>query len=422
MNGRGGKIDVSCYVALGDSLAAGYVDGALCYSGQLNSYPNLIASQFKMIGGGEFRQPLIDPASVGMGFSGNSCMVLRSFPGGTEPNLATLSYLASRGDASVFFKNEYDRTGPYNNFGLPGVKATALLASGLGDPQKGPGYYNPFFTRMTSDPVTASVLSDALLLKPTFFSLFIGNNDALSFALTGGTMDSITPPFGPPGHGFEGSIAAIINELTAIGAKGVIANIPDITSVPFFVSLPYNGLLLDANEARELNTKYAAFNITLVPGKNPFVVSVNENVIRKAEKGEMILSEIVLDNLRESYLSGKEPIPKKYVLTAPEISKIQSTIKEYNSILEQLAKDNGLAFVDVNTLLKSSRPNMIYKCASRNFIYSAKGVYSLDGLHPNALGQAVLANEFIKAINRTYGSEVPLISGMDQRKKILSRQ
>jgi hypothetical protein len=421
MAGQGGKIDVSCYVALGDSLASGYTDGALCYSGQLNSYPNLIAAQLKMIGGGEFKQALIHPDSVGMGFSGNSCLILRSIPGNTEPNSVTLSYLASQGDMSIFMSNDYARYGPFNNLGLPGVKATALLTAGLGDPQNGPGYYNPFFTRMASNVVTASVLSDALLLKPTFFSLFIGNNDALSFALTGGTMDSITPPYGLPGIGFEGSIRTIVDELTGIGAKGVIGNIPDIGSIPFFTALPFNGLLLNAESVKVLNNLYRSSDINFTEGKNPFVISTAEGKIRKIEAGELILSEIVLDVSRDIFLSGKEPIPKKYVLTKPEILKIETTIKEYNIILAQTAKEKGLAFVDINALLKRARSNMIYKCASRNFSYQKKGVYSLDGLHPNVFGQTVLANEFIKAVNLNYGSLIPLISNINYRNKMVSR-
>ena len=73
MNAQGKKnIDVTRYVALGDSITSGYTDGALCYYGQQNAYPKLIAEQFKLIGGGPFKQPDVMPGSVGIGFSGNS--------------------------------------------------------------------------------------------------------------------------------------------------------------------------------------------------------------------------------------------------------------------------------------------------------------------------------------------------------------
>ena len=41
------KIDLSRYVAIGDSITAGYADGALYFDGQKNAYPNILAAQFK---------------------------------------------------------------------------------------------------------------------------------------------------------------------------------------------------------------------------------------------------------------------------------------------------------------------------------------------------------------------------------------
>src|ERR1035437_5161188 len=62
-----GKIDASRYVAVGNSITSGYADGALYYDGQINSFPNLIAGQLKLIGGGSFNQPLMLMSSVAVG-------------------------------------------------------------------------------------------------------------------------------------------------------------------------------------------------------------------------------------------------------------------------------------------------------------------------------------------------------------------
>ncbi|GBL35587.1 hypothetical protein EMGBS15_11820 [Filimonas sp.] len=48
-----GEADFSRYVAIGNSLTAGYTDGALYKDGQINSYPNMLASQFMQAGGEE---------------------------------------------------------------------------------------------------------------------------------------------------------------------------------------------------------------------------------------------------------------------------------------------------------------------------------------------------------------------------------
>ena len=54
-----GTANLSNYVAIGNSLAAGFSDGALFIDGQKASFPNLMATQFKLAGGGDFKQPLM---------------------------------------------------------------------------------------------------------------------------------------------------------------------------------------------------------------------------------------------------------------------------------------------------------------------------------------------------------------------------
>ncbi len=44
-----GEADFSNYVALGNSLTAGYADNALYITGQENSYPNILAQQFAKV-------------------------------------------------------------------------------------------------------------------------------------------------------------------------------------------------------------------------------------------------------------------------------------------------------------------------------------------------------------------------------------
>ena len=52
-----GSLNFSKYVAIGNSLTAGYADGGLYLEGQKVGYPNLIAEQLKQVGGGEFKSP-----------------------------------------------------------------------------------------------------------------------------------------------------------------------------------------------------------------------------------------------------------------------------------------------------------------------------------------------------------------------------
>jgi len=399
-------INLSCYVALGDSLTAGYADGALHYEGQQNSYVDIIARQFKTIGGGDFRQPLLNPGSVGINLTNTSRLVLKK-TNNPQTNDFSLTWLAEPGDSEALLQNIFGSHGPFNNTGVPGAKIISSLKPGYGNPAGGPGNYNPFFARMASHPPSSSILSDVLTLNPSFFSLFIGNNDALAYALTGGVEDAITPLAGPPGVGFAESLETLLQALTANGAKGVIANIPDLISVPFFTCIPYNGLLLSPEKAALLTSKYDFPGIHFQEGENLFLVSDTAGV-RHMKKGELILLDVLLDRNKSLYLTGEAPIPKKYFLAAAEITSIQDAITEYNLLIESVARSKKLAFVDVNALLKKVRKDRSYNSLSCNLDYT-KGVFSLDGLHPNPLGHALLANEFIKAINTTYRSAIPLV-------------
>src|ERR1700740_2744649 len=93
-------IDTSRYVAIGDSVTAGYSDGALYYDAQLTAYPNLLAAQLKTHGSVKFKQPLTDKDSIGIGFWGNSRLTLKHITDSNSPTM--LSYIAPQGDLNIF--------------------------------------------------------------------------------------------------------------------------------------------------------------------------------------------------------------------------------------------------------------------------------------------------------------------------------
>jgi lysophospholipase L1-like esterase len=406
------NIDLSRYVALGDSLTSGYKDGALFYEGQMFCYPKLLAEQFQT----KFHQALMPKDSVGIGFFANSRLVLTKESEGLS---SKISYLANNGDTQALLQNIYSQSGPFNNLGVPGAKATTLLVPGYGDKNKGESNYNVFFSRMTSDPINASILSDAMKIDPTFFSLFIGNNDVMAYALSGGTMDAITPTAGTPGYGFEESMTMIIKTLVSHGAKGVLSNLPSVHCIPFFNTIHYNDLLLDEDGARALNELHPKEGIGFHAGRNLFLAedTSRKNGKRLIEKGEMILLEILLDENKSDYLRGIKPVPKKYYLSLKQIQYIENALNAFNAIIKNLAGKYKLALVDADRLLRAMKENRIYNPVLMNVKYKSRDVFSLDGLHINKLGQALLANEFIKAINYTYGTHINKLNLTQFREK-----
>jgi len=61
-------VDFSKFVAVGNSMVGGFSDAALYLSGQQNSIPNIMATQFQTVGGGSFIQ-LLSVTKNGIGFS-----------------------------------------------------------------------------------------------------------------------------------------------------------------------------------------------------------------------------------------------------------------------------------------------------------------------------------------------------------------
>ena len=412
-----GSVNATRFVAIGNSITAGYADEALYYDGQQNSFVNLIAQQFKLIGGGEFKQPMMNPGSVGVGTKGNAPFKLDYATDCLGVSSLMPVPVADTGDVAAWSTSVYSSQGPFNNMGVPGAKVITALQAGYAGS-------NPFFYRMAANTSTSSMLSDAVAMDPTFFSIFLGNNDVLTYALTGATADAITPSAGAIGVGFDASFNALVNAMTANGAKGVVANIPDITSLPYFTTIPYNGLAINQAQADQLN---GALNglFTFEDGSNQFKSGNNQFIIedtsvafvysRPIVKGELIRLEVPLDKIKCGGMGALTPIPDEYVLTLSEIAKIQNAINSYNVTIKAVADAKGLAFVDVNSFLRSAQKGIIYNGVTLSSAFVTGGTFSLDGLHLNPIGQALLANEFIKAINSKYGSTIPQVDATKYR-------
>ncbi len=67
-----GSADFSTYVSLGNSLAAGFTDGALFKAAQEKSLPNILSQKFAIVGGGAFTQPLTNDNFGGLAGSKNT--------------------------------------------------------------------------------------------------------------------------------------------------------------------------------------------------------------------------------------------------------------------------------------------------------------------------------------------------------------
>ena len=524
-NYTSGDADFSTYVAVGNSLTAGYMDGTVSRVGQTYSFPNLLAQKFALVGGGEFTQPSYADDVNNLGGLMLRGMPIEFFTGDNEFK-TRLVIDASQGrpenivgTSTIEVSNINE--GPYNNMGVPGAKSFHLGVPNYGNiAGVAIGASNPYFVRMASNP-SATVLSDAMAKNPTFFTNWIGANDVLSYATGGGALadDPLTPtvdesllPTAAADHNSTGNTnpatygsnditnssvfasvySSIITTLTSNGAKGVVATVPSVTSIPYFTTVPYAPLtaaglgksLLPSGTVAEQTTAGAAamnqlnaalynnldavFTALGEPNRvnplnpnaaNPLLIydvdaadrsaqisgalqmqgvpAIQANVIgatfgkaRQTTSSDLVVlpasSVIGTVNVSASanpVLNGfgavntgvSYPMENKWVLTANEKAKVASATAAYNNSIRSIAASKGLAVADMNAIMNQLVSGLRIETGQ---VYTAnyfsgvanewKVLFSLDGVHPNARGYAVIANEIIKVINRHYNSNLPL--------------
>jgi lysophospholipase L1-like esterase len=489
-----GEANFSTYVAVGNSLTAGYMDGTVSRGSQMNSYPNLLAQQFALVGGGAFSQPsYADDVNNFGGLTlggmpiGNNRLVIDASQGRPETIAGASTIEVSALQAKA-----------YNNMGVPGAKSFHLLASGYGDlAGVALGLSNPYYVRHATSP-SATILGDAMSKAPTFFTNWIGANDVLSYATNGGAQSNGTAAaadhnstgnLNPATYGgnditnsstYANVYSTIINTLTSNGAKGVVCTVPSVTSIPYFTTVPYAPLsptalggstninALNAALYNNLDGIFTAFgepdrvNALTTTAANPLLITDVDAADRTAHItgaltptfGPTIAAEFgaAFGKCRQTTaadlvvlpasavigtpnanataamtgaganLNGVSyPLANKWVLTANEKVKVASATTAFNAAIVSIAAAKNtaaghtvVAVADMNAimnqLVSGIRTGNGSLYTANYFSGSATEgtvLFSLDGVHPNARGYAVIANEIIKVINRDFKARLP---------------
>jgi len=479
-----GEADFSTYVALGNSLTAGFADGALYITGQENSYPNILSKQFAFAGGGDFTQPLMDDNTGGLLIPGtdplsNRLVLAFDAMGNPGPSRFT-GATPTTSVANVL-------TGPFNNMGVPGARVYHLVsaAAGYGNiAGLATGQANPYFVRFASSP-TAAIIDDAVAQNPTFFSLWIGNNDILGYATSGGVGEdhNVTGNLMAGTYSgdditnnmvFAGAYNELVTKLAAGGTKGVLLNLPDVTSIPFFTTVPNNALVLDAATAASLTGFFQAvtgivtaqvagtgvplaqaqalasqYAITFSAGANRFLIKTevtptNPLGFRQMTEQELLLLTIDRGALAQGYGSvmltpevlqvlgilqaGGTPtaaqgamviaaisaIDDKDALDSGELDAISTARTSFNATIAGLAAANNLALYDAaSDLAQVADGGIAINGGVVTSQFVTGGGFSLDGVHPSPRGHAIVTNGILEAIKETYGVNLPAVDPSD---------
>ena len=382
-----GNADFSSFVSLGNSLTAGVSDGGLYEEAQKNSFPNLIA---KMVEVDKFEQPIM--SGNGFGFTDED--------GRLSLNLSTFSIdvLAPGSE-----KNR-NLNRAYNNLGIPLIRAEQMYTSTT-SVQADTNHFVDKILRGSG----RTAIHEALSLNPTILTLWVGNNDVLEAAALG--MADENRQYTSKEE-FTTHFNNIINELTAnTNAPIYVANIFDITDLPYFTSLPPS---------------------VVSGGNKTYLFGDCENGVRQLTDDDLLLFWALPDYFGfltlPNTISANTALNDTLILDREEVQEIQNVIDDYNDIIQNSVNSNSqLHLVDIHSLFKSIENNG-YDFDGTNYSnnlieFTEEGfidinplqstLFSIDGLHPRGFGYAAIANSFISKINNTQNANIPLVEASD---------
>ncbi len=436
------------YASIGNSLTAGYMDGGVCINGQLSSYPRLIAQQMGLdvsVGNSEFTQPYVampgiggsdenDPSKVNgvLYFDGSGLEVLG------QHNLVDIADPSSPNNPLILRTLPV----PYDNHGVPGAYLHDVMYAydALTSAKVGNSFFlfnnrASLFGNSTVAPSagpppspgweTSSMFWQTIAAGPSLTTVWIGNNDILYGATDGDPAigENITDAatFEAEFAAMLGTLAGALVQRTGFPTTIVVANIPSISTIPYFI----------AKDFFEFNVVGQGAVSAPWPGgyDESDIAMMTFPVMRwMTSPGEGLIIE-------EGEVVGYNSMPSEFTLTTTEVGVVETQIATFNAIIAGVSAEvagSGYAkigVVDANALMTeiASGTHEAGPMAATHFLFlvgqdnpltpdvvdpltieqaAAATLFSLDGVHPNNRGYGVVANAFIEKINELQGTNI----------------
>jgi len=429
------------YLAIGDGFTAGVQSGALSKRQQLDSYPNLLAQSFGVPTGtaAQFEQPLVAapgyPDELPLAPFGRLLLRERSplrvererWP---DPSLASAARRAEM-HGRMELSREYPRA--FRNLGIPGALAydIAYAVDSLTTFVQVAGRRNLFVETVLRRGSfgagdSLSVLDHARLASPELATVWVGFEELHSAASRG------TGEVPYDAAVFRGHVDAIVSVLAdSIGARVVLADVPDLLALPFYTVLPWyvtdaRGEMIPHPETGDpipllgegFDTSDLQEDVTVVDPDVRVLLSARGLLARGAGSPDVVLRARIRDEegvdeatadslLAERFPEHGRPLPASATLTAREQRDLESAFSSYNAALEDLAQARNLPLVRLSRVFRDlDRGRYSFAGVPLTGEFPSGGAFSLDGIHPTSLGNAVIADAWIEVINDAFAAGV----------------
>jgi lysophospholipase L1-like esterase len=366
------------YVAMGNSITAGFQSAGINDSTQLQSYAPQLARQMHT----PFFMPLLNrpgcppPIDTLFRASGTPHRV----GGGTG---ATCALRRSQPIPPPFI----------SDVAVPGAEAIDGTTNSVANS-------NALTTLILGGLTQSQAMQRA---NPTFVTVWLGNNDVLGAATNAANAGDST--LITDSTTFANDYKAVLDAIdaTPAGGNGVLIGVANVTLIPFF---------------SQGQTYFAIKNTTANFPPN-FLVGPNCAPSALGGKGDSVLVPFQF-GLGLIGQAAANPAGV-FTLTCTEIQTVQPAellrlvraVNQYNATISSQATARGYAYVDPNTLFAALPAGSIppFPTTTGAAAVSAPfgAFFSRDGVHPTAAAHKLVANALIQAINAKYGTSIAAI-------------
>jgi hypothetical protein len=350
-------LDPTRLLVLGEGLAAGMTNFSLFERDQRESFGAQMARQMKV----DFAQPYIQAPGLG-----------------DAPGFPRLPVRAPH-DLQTTVLSEFPPKGPVANLSVPGLTVAEAIGRRPALPlvQRDDAKQTainfilgmPSLLNGAGSPPTQ--LEYALERKPTLAILELGFAEVLE-AAANGRVESL-----PDATEFRADYERLVSSLRAAGCEVVATTIPDPMDTPHFSTLESASRVV----------------------KMPVGPIMKEHSVKADDR----ITVNGLMELGEQFMAWKTlPLSPGATVSASVAAAVSSRVQALNSAISAVAEAHGATVCDLAGLFRRLRKQGIAVGERTITADYLGGFYSLNGYYPGATGQALIANELLEHLNRTY--------------------
>jgi lysophospholipase L1-like esterase len=377
------------YVAMGNSITAGFQSAGINDSTQRRSYAAMIARA----SGFPYYYASLQGRGCPPPFTNN---VTQERVGGGASNTCDL--------------RAPDHHPWLSNVGVPGATSFSPVDN------LSPGANsNALTTFILGGRTQIQAMQDA---QPTLVTVWIGNNDVLG-ALTSSANPG-NPALVTPQLAFEANYGAMLDAVEATGAPAVLIGVGNVAAIPYasraaiYYCLTYDDPVCAAPLPEDPDPNFAG-----LAGLGVWTVTASCSPAA-AGLGTLVPWPVILTKLGAATNPGG-PVPQTLdcdvdteVVTPAENAGMQAAVAGYNAYIEAQATARGMAYLDINPTLLArvadgtipALPNLLPALAGQPVTFGP--LFSLDGVHPSTEAHGVIADLLAALINQTYGTTIPV--------------